>query len=298
MRASLVIPTMNKLPRLKLVLTSIEAQVEAKDLFEVIIVDDGSTDGTGDYVKSLNMDLDIRLIRQKNSGRAATRNTGMTAANNELIIFADDDLILAPNFIKAHIEAQQNKVAIYHGRIMNLPYLKFFKDPSKGIFYDFLKRDSSNQSDIKEKCIQESDILENFKEKIACTKSMTSMEKMITTVLKNKYSVISWIGFTGGNVSVPKEWLMEEKGFDTQFGLNWGCEDLELGYRFFLKNKPIEYCDNAANYHIAHYRPDFNLEHRISSSYFYEKHKDENILKFQNYVEGIISSEEFLAYVT
>lgn len=56
---------------------------------EVIVVDDGSTDGTKDIVRSY--EPSVRYIRQKNSGAAAARNTGAAAARGDLLAFLDSD---------------------------------------------------------------------------------------------------------------------------------------------------------------------------------------------------------------
>ena len=124
---------------------------------------------------------------------------------------------------------------------------------------------------------------------------MTTLEIAIRKILKEYSKVAGWIGFTGGNVSVSKKWLEHAGGFDENFGLRWGCEDLELGYRLFLKAYPFDYSDRAINYHIAHYRHNFDKEHSETIRYFYNKHGDQNILCLQDFIEGKITRENFIA---
>ncbi len=64
----------------------------------VIVVDDGSTDGTAAIVRRLNLP-NVRVIRQENAGKAAALNTGVAAAGTELIVLVDGDTVLEPNAV-------------------------------------------------------------------------------------------------------------------------------------------------------------------------------------------------------
>lgn len=90
---SIVIPTYNRKELLRKCLMSLANQTYPEDRFEVIVVDDGSTDGshmlTGEYAKILH----IRYIRQQNMGPATARNAGAAAAKGEILGFLDDDVI-------------------------------------------------------------------------------------------------------------------------------------------------------------------------------------------------------------
>lgn len=294
MKISLVIPTCNKLSRLKLVLASLARQTYPREKWETIIVDDGSTDGTETYIGASPYGLPIRYIRKANQGRAAARNSGLAAARNELVIFIDDDVILSPEFIAAHAALQQGGGGVVHGRIVNLSYLKFFEDPSEGILYPYLEGKNQKWEGLKSKCITEEDILHRFSEKVGRQSSLTDMEATIQRVLTLPKPELSWIGFTGGNVSARRAQLEAAGGFDEAFGRNWGCEDLELGYRLVLSKVPIRYSEMAVNYHVAHYRAGYVQEHAITGNYFFQKHKDPNILHFQRFVEGELSGWRFL----
>lgn len=293
MKASLIMPIYNKLPRLKLVIASIIGQTAAHDTFEVIFVDDGSTDGTQSFFESIKLPFQYQYIRIQNSGRAVARNTAIQMAENEILIFVDDDVILHPSFVNEHLKEQEKGLKVVHGRILNLSYLKFFEDPTKGIFYPDLNMKQPSRMLIK-KCISEDDVKQCFNEKFGEYDRITSFEHIIESIMKKGGTEVDWFSFSGGNTSVPKYWLDQCGYFDEMFGRVWGCEDLELGYRLLKDNRKFFYSYTARNYHIAHYRAKFKEEHSESLAYFYHKHNDKNILLFQEYVEEKLKPEEFI----
>jgi glycosyltransferase involved in cell wall biosynthesis len=73
---------------------------------EIIIVDDGSTDGGGDVVKQFKDPL-IRLVRQENQGVSAARNRGISLAKGDLIAFLDADDVWKPGFLKVISEMRE-----------------------------------------------------------------------------------------------------------------------------------------------------------------------------------------------
>ncbi len=100
MRVSVVVPLYNKERTVLRTLTSIATQ-DCAD-FEVIIVDDGSTDG-GDTVAEAFPDSRFRIIRQENAGPGAARNAGVAAASADLIAFLDADDVWSPGYLSAAV---------------------------------------------------------------------------------------------------------------------------------------------------------------------------------------------------
>jgi glycosyltransferase involved in cell wall biosynthesis len=105
MNVSVIIPLYNKAPYIRRTLDSVLRQ-SFQD-FECIVVDDGSTDGSGDIVEGVK-DSRLRLITQSNAGVSAARNRGIEAALYPLVAFLDADDEWLPDFlcasIKLHIE--------------------------------------------------------------------------------------------------------------------------------------------------------------------------------------------------
>lgn len=89
---SVIVPTYNRLGYLKACLASIKAQTCAP--FEIIIVDDGSTDGTVEWLHDKHPQ--IRVIRQVNAGPGAARNCGAAKARGEYLAFLDSDDLWPP----------------------------------------------------------------------------------------------------------------------------------------------------------------------------------------------------------
>lgn len=98
---SIIIPTFNGKNKLEKLLRSLELQSNKN--FEIIIVVDGSTDGTIG-LKANNWDLNIKWIEETNNGRAGARNRGAWEAKDGLFIFLDDDMVMESNALAKHIQ--------------------------------------------------------------------------------------------------------------------------------------------------------------------------------------------------
>jgi O-antigen biosynthesis protein len=103
---SIILPTYNRLPLLKKAIAALQAQQYPADRFEILIVDDGSTDGTAVYLAS---QTGIRTIRQANRGPSAARNAGVQAAQADLLAFIDDDCQATPGWLAALAESLQDQ---------------------------------------------------------------------------------------------------------------------------------------------------------------------------------------------
>ncbi|SDE24040.1 Glycosyl transferase family 2 [Paracoccus isoporae] len=102
---SIVIPAYNRADKIGRTLQSCLAQTEPD--FEIVVVDDGSMDGTADRVEAID-DSRIRCIRQENAGASAARNRGVSAARGRFIAFLDSDDEFLPEKLsrfRAAIEA-------------------------------------------------------------------------------------------------------------------------------------------------------------------------------------------------
>jgi len=107
---SVVIPTYNRQPILEKCLKALECQeFDGKSQisdYEIVVVDDGSTDGTLDWLAA-NRDRfpHVRTLLQDHLGPAAARNLGVEEAQGDTIIFIDSDLVVTEWFLQAHAQA-------------------------------------------------------------------------------------------------------------------------------------------------------------------------------------------------
>lgn len=105
MKATVVIPTYNRAGRLAELLGCLANQGEA--LARVVVCDDGSSDETPQVARSFAGRLPLVYAHQENRGFRAgqARNMGIARAVGEVIIFVDDDVLVAPDFVASHVAA-------------------------------------------------------------------------------------------------------------------------------------------------------------------------------------------------
>jgi glycosyltransferase involved in cell wall biosynthesis len=99
---SVIIPTYNRYRILQKCLAALESQDPGLyDDYEVVVVDDGSTDETVDWIQQWQWPR-LRLCRQNHQGPAAARNLGISVAKGNIIIFIDSDLVVVKSFLASH----------------------------------------------------------------------------------------------------------------------------------------------------------------------------------------------------
>ena len=99
--ASIIVPAFNVQATLAQTLHALLAQTYAA--YEIIIVDDGSTDATSRIASDFAQDSKIRVVRQPNRGLAGARNTGIAAAKGSVIGFCDADDLWEPEKLAVHV---------------------------------------------------------------------------------------------------------------------------------------------------------------------------------------------------
>ena len=128
---SVVIPTYNRQPILEKCLRALEQQHLPADSpvqgYEIVIVDDGSTDGTVSWLRANVAEFPhVRLFEQNHTGPAIARNFGVTEAKGDTIIFIDSDLVVLQDFLHQHgttlqraYEHKGSDRVFTYGRVVN-----------------------------------------------------------------------------------------------------------------------------------------------------------------------------------
>jgi GT2 family glycosyltransferase len=122
MRFSIIIATKDRAEYLARALASLENQIGAPS-FEVIVVDNGSSDGT----KAVTDDqaargvYPVRYVFEPEPNRGKARNRGIAVAQGYLVLFVDDDVQLPPGFVVAHEAAHESDGVVVNGPILNVP---------------------------------------------------------------------------------------------------------------------------------------------------------------------------------
>jgi glycosyltransferase involved in cell wall biosynthesis len=120
MQISVIIPTYNRFASLLLVLESLKTQTISFNQFEVIVVDDGSTDAINQLLLK-QFPMNILYYYQANHGGLYARNYGAMVAKGELLVFLDDDMTTTPGYLEALWNAYIGKEhIILRGRLLPL----------------------------------------------------------------------------------------------------------------------------------------------------------------------------------
>lgn len=216
---SFIIPTYQNKHLLKnslQVLNYIESDPDIS--FEVIVVDDGSTCDTYNYIKDVNKNYRLEYIylpRCENSSRARARNCGIEKANGNIVIFIDADILVKPDYL-----LQLNKYYKYDKDIAVLGTRQLMNEEIEA---DIIK----NKSIFNDEVLSSYDVNIDFRHGIFSDISYNagSMDSPFLYALTC-------------NIAVPKIWLDKANGFDEDL-IKWGIEDIELMYRMYLKGLKI-----------------------------------------------------------
>lgn len=106
---SVIVPVFNVLPYLREALDSVLSQTYSN--LEILIVDDGSTDGSGDICDEYCKDPRVQVIHQENQGLSAARNAGLDRMTGDIVAFLDSDDAYYPDMIRTLLAAMHRSGA-------------------------------------------------------------------------------------------------------------------------------------------------------------------------------------------
>jgi glycosyltransferase involved in cell wall biosynthesis len=273
-------PTYNKGHFLDLTLASYQHQTH--DRFELVIVDDGSSDNTREIVDQYRGSLNIRYVHQPNKGRSAARNTAIRESSGDLLVFADDDRLAAPGFLAAHARefssTQDNLFVLgwqenFLSRWEQRPEFWSRVGPLLGRAPELapvLKQHAQFQfvsaSDIRERFPE---MLEKFSlEDPWWLGAMHFIDQVSGD--PNRFR-LSWAMGMTGNMSVLRQRVIDVGMFDETYS-GWGLEDTDLCFRLSRAGARLAISREGLNYHQLHRRsPHVNAEWNKNFDYFWAK---------------------------
>lgn len=242
---SIIIATRNRAEVLAQSLTSYLHQTFPVSEYEIIVINDGSTDHTREVVKSFSAgSSNILYCEQEKRGPATARNVGITKAKGKYLFFTGDDIIATGNLLKTHYEA------LASGRdVAVLGYTPWDPKLKATKFMEFLLREGYQFSYSK---------------------------------LKHKAHA-PWYLFYASNISLERKWFTNDL-FDASFPYP-AWEDCELGFRLTRKGLKIVFNRQALAYHYhCISEEDFYTKTRqagFSRVYLYQKHPQLMTAKFK-----------------
>lgn len=122
MEISIIIPTYNRKEILLETLKYLNNQTAPVDSFEVIVSDDGSTDGTKDAVERFEKKYPFKYLYQEKQGGSIALNNAIINSEGRILLFIDDDALAKPEFVATHLEEQKERNnLIVRGPIINIP---------------------------------------------------------------------------------------------------------------------------------------------------------------------------------
>ena len=112
-KVSVIIPSRNRGPQVELCVLTLTNQTLPKNAFEVVVVDDGSTDDTIERLLPFKNKINLNIVqthRKDPTFRAAlVRNIGAKHAKGEILVFIDSDIIADPHLLEQHLKSYQKE---------------------------------------------------------------------------------------------------------------------------------------------------------------------------------------------
>ena len=212
---SVVVPTYNRKKVLAKCLAALVEQDFDKSKYEIILIDDGSTDGTDKLIKEVadKALCEVLYLRNDHMGSASARNRGIRSSKGQFILFIDDDIIANPNLIKEHydwhvrLKKKENAVLGYvtwSSEIKITPFMRWLENG--GPQFHFWQ-------------------------------------------IMDKVDIENPRYFYSANLSLSREFLLENEGFFSEDFPYAACEDTELSYRLYKRGMEIKFNKDAVGYH-------------------------------------------------
>ncbi|HEY3903864.1 MAG TPA: glycosyltransferase [Streptosporangiaceae bacterium] len=254
---AIIIPARDRAASLRLTLTCLAGQ-PGIETAQVILVNDGGDEQIASAAARASTQLNLTIAAGPRRGRAAARNTGAALATAPQLIFLDSDILVSSRFVAAHLAAASDR-SFGHGQLRELPTARRLLAELADTSFDAIgltrNRLHAGQAGRHYRL------------------TANALERAIEAIDDGSIAdVAPWLGCVGANVCVPRREFERVGGFDEDFGVTWGCEDLELGFRLHAHGLRRRLVRPAAGIHLSHARPGRWAEHASNLDLFIAKH--------------------------
>ena len=206
---SVEISSYNRWQILRLVLDGLAAQTLPADRFEVVVSDDGSSDGTPEKIAAYAASAPYRLllVRNDHAGPGMTHNNGILHAHSETVLMMADDVLPTPRLLEEHVRMHA-----------------LHPDPAVGIVGR----------------LEQSPLLPQ-------TPFQRTWDRLVNSIFPRNRVELDYRDFFVNNLSFKKSFMVANGMFHSWPPASH--EDLELGYRLQRNGMQLLFCDAALAYH-------------------------------------------------
>jgi GT2 family glycosyltransferase len=251
-----ILCTFNRAELLSQTLESIVGQSLDQSDFELIVIDDGSSDHTRKAVESFEGRLPVRYVYQANAGLASAKNHGIYCSRAPVLLFLDDDDVCSPTLFEEHLKTHERYLD-NHFAVLGYTGL----DPA----------------------LAQRPLL-HYVTEVGC--------HLFSYPNLKDGAVLDYTYFWGGRSSCKRKFLIEHGVFNPVF--RFGCEDIELGYRLSKHNLKVVYNAQAVSTMVRDISFDefcARLIRQGESQYIFSQlHPD---MEVQNWAEMVGAEEEW-----
>ena len=286
---SIVIPTYNRIELLEFTLLSLYEQSIPARNFEVIVVNDGSTDKTRKVLSKLKTPFRLKVLHNKsNKGAAYSRNRGIKASRGEIIIFLDE-MLVDSDFIKGHLAYHSKEKMVvtttFNGKFIYTHKYPGFTRKQKRKCKEIAKKTGAGKFKTLKKGVRRLFPPDEVINHSVLQYGLTARH------IYNQYYTLQdtyglylermaapWFLFVTNGISLSRKMLNQAAGmFDEKFEGAW-LEDWELGYRFYQAGASFYNATDIACYHQSHPIGTNNKSRVVNYLYFTEKFPEIEVL--------------------